>query len=380
MRKALLYICLLFAVMDVKAQSLYAVSGQVIDETGKAIAGATVFITNSKSITSTNSQGRFSFDNIKPGAYEVVVKFIGFNAGIKNLIVRDKPATLNFILQESNTMLRQVVIRPDGSKRDKYMAMFIKNFIGKTPNASQCKILNPDAISFSYNKQTDVLTATADELLVIENMALGYKIKYLVREFRVFVSSYTCVNSGSPYFEELVGTLAQQKKWEENRRVAYLGSARHFFRAIMNCSAKQEGFICYQVPENITQEEFAKIPYADTDTLFTQTGANLMSLISKPWVIAGDTSRLGIYIIYVGPKTATQYYKRSTIAFNFTNRPASIIQPMVDTIVIDRNGGLAPSKSFITTGYWATTRMANLVPMEYSLDVMAEIEAGKKDE
>ena len=58
------------------------ISGQVIDQTGGAIPGANVKLTeistNSTTNTSTNETGRFTFPNVAPGRYDVTVTKEGF--------------------------------------------------------------------------------------------------------------------------------------------------------------------------------------------------------------------------------------------------------------------------------------------------------------
>src|SRR5215471_18370733 len=53
------------------------ISGQVTDQTGAAIPGASVRLTeistNSTTNTSTNETGRFTFPNVAPGRYDVAV-------------------------------------------------------------------------------------------------------------------------------------------------------------------------------------------------------------------------------------------------------------------------------------------------------------------
>lgn len=373
--KKILCIILLFTALGAKAQGNYQIGGRVTDENGQTIPGATVFITNSKNATATNNSGSFTFSNMRPGTYEVVIRFIGFAPDVQNVSVRDKDVNIVVRLKASIATLKAVNI--DGSSnRAKYMKLFIKNFMGEMANASQCKILNPEAISFSYNKKNAVLKASSDDMLLIENHALGYNIKYLMREFEVQLNTAICINSGSPYFEEMAGTAQQQKLWDKNRRKAYLGSARHFFRAIINGTAQKEGFVCYKIPANLNQEEFGKTPHVkQIDSLFLPDSNHNFKTMATPIVVMGnDTMRLSLYIIYLGPDAAERFYKRGYLGFDSSQNPASIINPQVDEITIDKNGGISPPKSFVTTYYWSKLRMANLTPMEYS----AEAEQVKK--
>ena len=59
-----------------------AISGQVTDQTGGAIPGASVKLreisTNSTTNTSTNEAGRFTFPSVSPGTYDLIVTKEGF--------------------------------------------------------------------------------------------------------------------------------------------------------------------------------------------------------------------------------------------------------------------------------------------------------------
>src|SRR6202012_5061146 len=113
------------------------------------------------------------------------------------------PLTINIKLKESSIELNAVVIngKPDPHRKE-YLQLFMDNFIGKSLNAKQCKIVNPEAIRFHNNKKNNTLEASANDLLVIENEALGYRVKYLLKRFEYNNKYEACNYVGYPYFEE----------------------------------------------------------------------------------------------------------------------------------------------------------------------------------
>lgn len=364
MKKLSAILLLLFTTLCAGAQTI---SGLVLDEKGAPIPGATIFITNSKYITAADKKGEFAFYGIKPGGYEVVVRSIGFLPHVQSVMVQNEALKLTVRLKESNDQLKAVTIDGSGN-RERYMKIFVRNFIGETTNAKQCTIVNPQVIHFSYNKKSASLKVKADDLIIVENRALGYRLKYLLREFEVFTKTFTCVNIGSPYFEELQGTADEQKQWDLNRRKAYLGSARHFIRSVMSNATWTEGFICYRIPEHISQEDFAAAPVEkNIDSLFVADAGKSFKVMHCPLVQIGSIStRLALYVVYVGPKVAERVYKSGTRGFDTRRDEPSMLVPQVDAIRIDRNGGISPSKSAVVTGYWSKMRIANLTPIEYS--------------
>ncbi|MDB5029840.1 carboxypeptidase-like regulatory domain-containing protein [Mucilaginibacter sp.] len=386
--KKLVCILLIFIAYYVKAQT-YPINGTVTDEKGATVRGATVFITNSKYVTSTDNAGKFSFNKLQSGSYEVVVKMVGFIPVTQSVIVQEKPVYLSIRLKASNAILNSVTIRgrPD-PKREEYLAQFIKNFIGETANARQCKVLNPEVLNFHYNKTTKFLTASADDFIVVENKALGYRIKYLLTEFELDINNYICSIIGSPYFEDLKGTAAEQKKWANNRRITYLSSSRHFFRAVMNNTTNAEGYLVYQIindpaiisamhkgsPAEIIEfnqttpagkiKRYA-VKISDVNSLFIDDKKNFKTLKK-------DVARLELFIIYMGQKQSPLFYKTGQ-SYNLPipfpakqrrNMQVSQLTSLMDVVTIDRNYEWL-AKGFRYSGYWSWLRAADLIPIDY---------------
>lgn len=381
--KKLFYLLFILGAFGAKAQQTFSVNGTVTDDKGVAIPGTTIFITNSKYITSTNSEGKFNFDNIKPGTYELVFKMLGFTPGIQSITVQGKSVTINPRLTENSIALKAVTIKSSSNnnsnditayKRSIYLNMFANYFIGQTVNAELCTLLNPNVLHFSYDRDKDILTATADDFIIIENKALGYNLKYLLSNFQVQFKKNISVISGSPYFEELKGSESQQKKWEANRKLAYLSSSRHFFRAVMNNTAKEEGYLLYRflnVPANAGQKGFTIIRPASIDSLFADDSKDFKALTSNTTAFGKDTTRWGIYIVYTEQKESPLFFKTGT-PINLPvklpkQRQISELTPLAEKILIDNNGGISPSQSLIYAGYWGWERAADLTPLDYSV-------------
>ena len=92
-------------------------SGNVNDEKGNAIAGATITLvhepTGATSFTQSNKKGLFTMPNLKPGGpYTVKVSFVGFaeqKLDNQNLVLGSNP-DLNFSLQTSSKSMSEVVV------------------------------------------------------------------------------------------------------------------------------------------------------------------------------------------------------------------------------------------------------------------------------
>jgi len=356
--KNLLLILFLLTTLAAKAQETYSITGTVTDEKGETLPGATVFIANTQKATTANSEGKFILNGLQPGTYELAVNMIGFNSHIQTFSINQKPVNITVKLSVSVTALNAVTINGYDPNRRNYMAQFVQNFIGSSPNAGQCKILNPEVISFQFNKENNVLTANASDLVIVENDALGYTIKYLLTEFNIDWKNKIAVNVGYPYFEELKGTWVQQRQWENNRKIAYLGSSRHFFKAVATNTAEAEGYYVYRSPAKPTSGGFLSLPKTEplniNSVFITENKSKLLLTHSN------DSTGSALCIVY------TQ--KPVPVPLSFPDKQISTIYPLADSIRIDTDGRVLPTKNFLTTGYWARGKMANLTPLEYFFD------------
>jgi hypothetical protein len=91
----------------------------------------------------------------------------------------------------------------------------------------------------------NVLPARAKEILEIENPNLGYTIKYVLTGFELNRQQNQVSYSGYPFFIEEQLPKRRQRKVQENRRTAYLGSVMHFIRTLYHGNNKEEGYDIY---------------------------------------------------------------------------------------------------------------------------------------
>ena len=83
--------------------------------------------------------------------------------------------------------------------------------------------------------------ARAVEPLLITNNALGYRVKYVLKEFKREGS--TIRYDGDPLFEELSPeTEEQEQRWVQNRELAFHGSFHHFLLALLDGETTERRF------------------------------------------------------------------------------------------------------------------------------------------
>jgi len=134
-----------------------------------------------------------------------------------------------FRLKTQNIQVSPVVIEgsePTEWKRN--LKKFLAEFFGSTPNAAECKLLNPEVLDFAVEEYTSEFTATVCEPLVIENKALGYRLYYYLQYFQLKNKQHHFFGTGN--FEQLHTESTEEiKRWKINRENTYHGSKRHFF-------------------------------------------------------------------------------------------------------------------------------------------------------
>jgi len=389
----LVLLCFLWPVFTMAQNGI--ITGKVTSkETKSAIARASVFLSNSSFGTITSTDGSFTLSNLRPGQYTLVVTTLGYNDHVQTVLVNDEPIKLNIELEPKVIQLREVVISTTSAadwKRN--YARFKDEFIGTDENARNCDVINPKILNFSYSRTLDVLEADADDFLVVENRALGYRVKYLLKRFKSDRINDTISYQGQQVFEELPGTEAQKKKWRINRDLAYYGSAMHFFRALYTDKLKEEGFEARRFtrmlnPERPHQDvierkinQFKMQRRADSANYWINL-ANLPKytkekLANVPWFsfeLLRTTGVPGIYALYFpdllyviyNRKREEKPFKDVYMPLDMPNYETSIMVRLNNEpfIAFDKNGIVVDNHP-LYEGTWSKSRLSELLPVDY---------------
>lgn len=401
--------CSLFLLIGLSSygQSSFNISGIIKDQEGKTIPGAGVYLSSYKTATVSNNDGQFILTNIKPGNYDVLIEMMGYLPFSKNVIISDKSVKIDVLLKENTIQLREVVIKADPN-RQQYIKQFINQFIGTTPNAEQCKILNPQVIQTDFDQDHNLLKVTANEFLIIENKSLGYRIKYLLEYFERDYKSNIVYYSGHPYFEELPGSKSKKKNWIKKREIAYQGSSQHFFRSLYQNSTAANGFVIYKLakvpnknrlPDSLINAQLKRLhrpgnniirigqggisPLSDSVNYWIKQKAvpKTMSILNRAEILTDtlvkslytDLKTINfsddLYVMNTNERETPAYTESSGFAMD---RPLDIPNYQISTIHLIQapvhfyiNGGIYNPKSALFSGFWAYEKMADTVPMDY---------------
>jgi hypothetical protein len=373
------------------AQTINITGKVTSSDIGGPLAKASVFLTNSTFGTSTANDGSFTLADVKPGQYEVVVTYVGYESYHETILVGAKPINLKIEMHLKNHDLQTVnIVRHAFSKEN--FAMFTKYFLGTSDNAKKCRILNPTVIDLYYHPYEKTLTGFADEFIIIENKSLGYRIKYLLGGFK-FDDINQIVSYGGKYqFEDLKGNKRQIAAWHKKRDDAFYGSSMHFYRSLQHNNLDSAGFAIYQLIRKPNAERPPQVVIVKNIDKFVAQG-NIDSanhwkelynlnryhetLIKQP-LSANDifrtTDQPGVFGVTFPDCLYVMYKKkfdddgndRVYRPLNMPNFMSTIVTLYQPYALFDLNGVVISSKSTLYEGAWSHDNIADLLPVDYA--------------
>ena len=385
------------------AQNTYSISG-VIKDKKETLPGAAVYVSGYKIATVTDNNGKFTLPNLLPGNYDILVQMIGYLPYSKNIIISDQSVSIEVTLEENLTLLKEIVIKPDPN-RNYYINLFKEYFIGRSPNSVQCKILNTEILNVNDNTEDRLVTINADDFLIIENLALGYRIKYLLKIFEYNYNTKILFFAGNSTFEELKGSKAKQKKWQKNREIAYKGSSQHFYKSLYQNKVTEEGFVINKryaiknskkLPDSLINANIRRLIRGQNGAvnLMTYNGGNdslsywmkqrkepaTFNVLNRANVgvdtlvksFDNDLKTINfkdeLFIIYKNEKESPAYNQTS---FKQVRPPdigddqISVVYLLAPPLKFYASGAVFDPRSALYSGYWAYEKVADLVPLDY---------------
>ncbi|KOF03747.1 hypothetical protein OB69_05535 [Roseivirga seohaensis subsp. aquiponti] len=342
--------------------SQFVIKGNVADkQTGETLPYASVFLANTTVGTVSNDQGDFVLNVPKSGSYDLIIKFAGYKTFTQSIQFFE-PQTIE-VTAKLDVDTRQVsgvtVMAKKDEKWRRNLEDFKIGFLGTSPFAEQCKILNEEVIDFYFDEENNIFEAFASEPLIIENKALGYRIKYVLEGYYVYFNEKYSSYWGYPSYEELRGDKKPRARWLKNREIAYLGSVDHFFSSLFNNNLKKDGYVV-QMARDIEGKR-----YLDRNELdlyqFVKPGATenskrlefehiLYVTYTKELVSEEMGSVINVSKVPVsGNKQRSQFYLLEGKTF----------------IEFEKNGYVYNPLDYLVADYWAIEKMGDLMPIDY---------------
>jgi hypothetical protein len=386
------YLWVVFIIPTVSFAQSGTISGKVTAiDTKATLAKASVFLSNATFGTVTADDGTFTLNGVKPGQYELVVSILGYENFSQSVLVGAKPQQLVIEMMPRPIQMKEVIITTNVNWKKNY-ALFVKDFIGTSANSKMCKVINPHSVNLIYHKKTQTLEASTDEFLVVENKALGYRVRFLVNHFESSSLTHEIRYSGQVLFEELKASKSQLQKWKLKRQEAYYGSSMHFFRSLSRQNLQQQGFVLYQLqrkpnpkrlPEAVIRQKYEKFNGSnnrDSVNYWNQMAQQprfIENLIKEPLKIEDvlrNTDQPGLfaitfpdllYVVYQNKhdeKITNDIYR----PLDMSNYAVSLINLFKPYALFDLNGVVVSHESTLFEGDWANDKLAELVPVDYT--------------
>jgi CarboxypepD_reg-like domain len=351
------------------------IQGTVLSEaTGLPVEGASVYFNNTSVGTSASAAGKFSIPLPPMLNAELIVSAVGFQLLVfKPDAESVENKRLVFKLTPKEQQLKDVLILTD-AVRKKYLALFEKNFLGITEEASMSAIKNRKDIYFTSGGIKNSFKACSDTPLVVINKMLGYKISFELGEFFYDENNGRTFYYGYTRFEE----MGDKKRWIRNRRQCYYGSTVHFYRSLIANDLKKQGYAIYLIQplhdstdssNNRNQKKEMKPP----DEM---QGFSVARGITATQIIAEDSSNGNNYKVTIPGKLMVQYSKEPSskeylkkntlVEGNLPVGFRTYITVKAPAIILDKAGIVANPLEVEYSGYWIYEKAASMLPFNYT--------------
>ena len=354
-----------FQIGQAQEKSGTKISGHVVDDsTHSPIINANVFLANTMIGTATDTSGAFVLKNVPSGFYELVASCVGYSMRTTKIQViagTDLNHEFSLVPRVLRMNVVEVTAAPPAEWQEN-LKTFTKLLLGTTPEASHCRITNPEVLEFTA-ASSGHFHAQTDKEVSIENIGLGYKLHLSLGAFsydgRWLTSEYKV------RFEELQPLDPDAgSQWQKKRMEVYSGSLHHFLNSMIRDNLSDAGYTVYN-PEKLYQiSGSAPIPELKRYEMLKQSAANTWSLQFRNFlVIVFDRKEFDV--------EPTQSYYREYGRFSGNpsvarKRPQiSILSLTRDHVVLDERGQILDQLALKVSGDWGKEGLAAQLPLEF---------------
>lgn len=331
--------------------------GTVIDgSTGEPLHFVNVFISGTTMGAATDQHGTYSIVNVPLGTFELVASMIGYEMQIIEIqLTEPSPKKFDFKLRPIALEAPELAVEaPFPHEWRRYFRLFRHQFIGTSSNAAVCIIKNPEIMDFTYDARIQILKASANEPLEIENAALGYRVYFYLEDFS-YSSDGSVTYWGRPMFEPIISEDEKEnEKWKQNRISTYRGSLRHFLVSAIKGNLSEEGFIASSVEALDGGAESIHMYRINSDDMISPGLTPFERRLSFPHYLKV------IYTKEVEPEEFAQ--KRE-------NQQTSYLHLKLNApVTINTLGNVQTPYALKTYGFWAWERFADTLPLDYMVE------------
>ncbi|QKZ13151.1 carboxypeptidase-like regulatory domain-containing protein [Spirosoma sp. KUDC1026] len=333
-------------------------TGRVLDAaTNQPVPFANVYLNASTQGTTADAQGNYQLTGLPTGTSELVASALGFVTSRQTLRLTTDRALQLSLKPESKALQTITVTARRTRAYDRMVRVFERELLGNTSFANRCQIKNMDAVVLT--SQDGKLTARASEPLLIENLALGYRVYYSLLHFDHHRGA--TYYAGTSRFELLTPDNTEQaQRWEKNRQKAYQGSLRHLLTSLVAGTYEKEGFLVYEA--NFAVPANPSVPVMQRSERMPTVPAQADSII-KPASLA--TERLlrsikPLEVFYTRQRAgSTTPYKEMPYAYSL------VYLPKGKAALVTTDGWVAQPNGLEIRGAMSDDRLSNLLPADW---------------
>ena len=216
------------------------------------------------------------------------------------------------------------------------------------------------------DSKTGMFEAYAAEPLIIENKELGYRLTYLLEDYKVYMKQGFSSFYGFSAFEELESkTKRKKRQYEKERDKAYFGSMPHFFRVLYNGTLVKAGYEIYHAQD-----------MQGMGRMIDPNQVALNTIVSQE--LDGQIKKLEfqnfLYVYYKGEKESADFIantmgtltiKRAGGASGKSQNSWVQMRDEIKFIEFEENGYVRNPMDFFSFGYWAYEKIGDMMPINY---------------
>ncbi len=335
------------------------IEGVLLDaKTKEPIADANIYYDGTSIRARSDKKGNFRISDEGMLNTNLVISHVVYE---KKYLSRPFDMTPKILyLEEKEVDLNDVVIVADIFTWKQKIEAFRKAFLGSDWYGKQCVILNEKDIRIRYDEDRQMLHASSDKPIVIENEALAYTLEFTLLSLQIhYKEPLSLSNSnelgsvfyGTSMFIDNIENGSKKKNQIRSRRnEIYVNSPQFFYKSLVNESLKEAKFKLYRGSFGIRPEDCFVIKDTLSMKKVSLIGEKVQSLNAITDKTKGRGPLQDEYLIQV----ADRKRKTSNITF-YTN-----------SFLVDRFGNTDDVESNIVfSGEFSKYKIGRMLPIEY---------------
>ena len=334
-------------------------SATLIDFKKEPIKGVKVFYDKSTIFTTTDDNGIFEIPLISLTPNPKLV-FYHPDYEIFEVTDTDKLKSEYFLKQKKDEIETLNTFSTFFPAEEMYQ-VFRENFLGKTKNTKETKILNKEILQLRYDTINYKFIAKASQPLQIQNNALGYHIEYYLENFEIEYSAFALDNTLLDYkfyngyilFRDIDSTKTKQ------REKAYEGTVNHFFRKIIKEDYKKIKSQVFTDKKRIRLKKLFGVQKIQDDIFKLNLKTEMLKYKDD-----------GDFIFYIQPhhkKNGSKTFYFNQTGLTYYKNKSSTLALYRPYVLVDKYGNALDKEYFKISGEILEIDLADLLPIEYHL-------------